>query len=132
MNLKNLLITHFLSHQVLEAIAECAFKTSDYPVILSLENHCSPKQQAKIATYCRKIFGDMLLTDPLSSHPLKSGVPLPAPNQLLRKIIIKNKKRHHTRREKKRATAAGNSPTETASNSSSGNSSDSNSKRLPD
>ena len=107
---------------MLEAIAECAFKTSDYPVILSLENHCSPKQQAKIATYCRKIFGDMLLTDPLPSHPLKSGVPLPAPNQLLRKIIIKNKKRHHTRREKKRVAAAGNSPTETASNSlSSGN-----------
>ena len=91
-------------------------------MILSLENHCSPKQQAKIATYCRKIFGDMLLTDPLASHPLKGGVPLPPPNQLLRKIIIKNKKRHHTRREKKRVTAAGNSPTETASNSlSSGN-----------
>ena len=90
-------------------------------MILSLENHCSPKQQAKIAMYCRKIFGDMLLTDPLLSHPLKIGVSLPSPNQLLRKIIIKNKKRHHTRREKKRV-AAGNSPTETASNSlSSGN-----------
>lgn len=65
----------------------------------------------------------MLLTDPLVTHPLKSGVPLPSPNQLLRKIVIKNKKRHHTRREKKRVAAAtGHSPTETASNSlSSGN-----------
>lgn len=26
---------------VLEAIAESAFKTSDYPVLLSFENHCS-------------------------------------------------------------------------------------------
>lgn len=91
-------------------------------VLIILENHCSPKQQAKIAMYCRKIFGDMLLTDPLPSHPLKSGVPLPSPNQLLRKIIIKNKKRHHVRREKKRVAGSGNSPTETASNSlSSGN-----------
>lgn len=68
----------------------------------------------------------MLLTDPLPTHPLKSAVPLPSPNQLLRKIIIKNKKRHHTRREKKRVPAATGhtaaSPTETASNSlSSGN-----------
>lgn len=30
---------------VLEAIAESAFKTSEFPVILSFENHCNPKQQ---------------------------------------------------------------------------------------
>lgn len=116
------MVTDIPLKEVLEAIAECAFKTSDFPVILSLENHCSPKQQAKIAMYCKKIFGDMLLTDPLPTHPLKSGVPLPSPNQLLRKIIIKNKKRHHTQREKKRAATVAHSPTETASNSlSSGN-----------
>ncbi|XP_026463392.1 1-phosphatidylinositol 4,5-bisphosphate phosphodiesterase classes I and II-like [Ctenocephalides felis] len=39
--------------EVLEAIAEAAFKTSDYPVLLSFENHCNPRQQAKIASYCR-------------------------------------------------------------------------------
>ena len=91
---------------MLEAIAESAFKTSDYPVILSLENHCSPKQQAKIAAYCHKIFGDMLLTDPLLTHPLKQGIPLPSPNQLLRKIIIKNKKKHHVGRRKQATTGA--------------------------
>lgn len=80
--------------EVLEAISESAFKTSLYPVILSFENHCSSKQQAKMAQYCRKIFGEMLLTEPLSSHPLDAGVPLPSPNHLLRKIIIKNKKKH--------------------------------------
>lgn len=60
--------------EVLEAIAETAFKTSDFPVILSFENHCNPRQQAKIANYCREIFGDMLLESPLDSHPLKDGL----------------------------------------------------------
>uniref|UniRef100_A0A8C5X2E8 1-phosphatidylinositol 4,5-bisphosphate phosphodiesterase n=1 Tax=Malurus cyaneus samueli TaxID=2593467 RepID=A0A8C5X2E8_9PASS len=51
-----------------------------------------PKQQAKMAEYCRTIFGDMLLTEPLEKYPLKPGVPLPSPKDLLRKILIKNKK----------------------------------------
>lgn len=59
--------------EVLEAIAESAFKTSDYPVVLSFENHCNPRQQAKIANYCRDIFGDMLLDKALDSHPLEPG-----------------------------------------------------------
>lgn len=88
-------VTEILLREVIEAIAESAFKTSDFPVVLSFENHCSPKQQAKMATYCRKLFGDMLVTEPLSSHPLRGGQPLPSPKQLLRKIIIKNKKKHH-------------------------------------
>lgn len=53
---------------MIEAIAETAFKTSDYPVILSFENHCNPRQQAKIAQYCRDFFGEMLLDTPLESH----------------------------------------------------------------
>lgn len=53
---------------MIEAIAESAFKTSDYPVILSFENHCNPRQQAKIAQYCREIFGEKLLDVPLESH----------------------------------------------------------------
>jgi phosphatidylinositol phospholipase C beta len=95
-------VTDIPLKEVLEAIAESAFKTSDYPVILSFENHCSPRQQVKMAMYCRKIFGDMLITEPIPSHPLKPGVPLPSPNLLLRKIIIKNKKKHHIRNRKQR------------------------------
>lgn len=38
-------VPEILAKEVLEAIAECAFKTSDYPVILSFENHCNPRQQ---------------------------------------------------------------------------------------
>uniref|UniRef100_A0A8C7JCR9 Phosphoinositide phospholipase C n=1 Tax=Oncorhynchus kisutch TaxID=8019 RepID=A0A8C7JCR9_ONCKI len=76
--------------EVIEAIAECAFKTSPFPVILSFENHVdSPKQQAKMAEYCRSIFGDMLLTDPLEKYPVR-----PLPMDLMGKILVKNKKKH--------------------------------------
>ncbi|KAJ8288725.1 hypothetical protein COCON_G00013840 [Conger conger] len=82
--------------EVIEAIAECAFKTSPYPVILSFENHVdSPKQQAKMAEYCQSIFGDALLIEPLEKYPLESGVPLPSPQELMGKILIKNKKKSH-------------------------------------
>ncbi|XP_064019631.1 1-phosphatidylinositol 4,5-bisphosphate phosphodiesterase beta-2 isoform X2 [Pogoniulus pusillus] len=85
--------TEILFKDAIEAIAESAFKTSLYPVILSFENHVdSPKQQTKMAEYCRTIFGDMLLTEPLEKYPLKPGVPLPSPKDLLGKILIKNKK----------------------------------------
>uniref|UniRef100_A0A8B9FW91 1-phosphatidylinositol 4,5-bisphosphate phosphodiesterase n=1 Tax=Amazona collaria TaxID=241587 RepID=A0A8B9FW91_9PSIT len=82
--------------EVIEAIAECAFKTSPFPILLSFENHVdSPKQQAKMAEYCRLIFGDALLMDPLEKYPLESGVPLPSPMDLMYKILVKNKKKSH-------------------------------------
>ncbi|KAF1375444.1 hypothetical protein PFLUV_G00220230 [Perca fluviatilis] len=81
--------------EVIEAIAECAFKTSPFPVILSFENHVdSLKQQAKMAEYCQSIFGEALLIDPLEKYPLEAGVPLPSPQELMGKILIKNKKSH--------------------------------------
>ncbi|KAM6365684.1 1-phosphatidylinositol 4,5-bisphosphate phosphodiesterase beta-1 [Alca torda] len=82
--------------EVIEAIAECAFKTSPFPILLSFENHVdSPKQQAKMAEYCRLIFGDALLMDPLEKYPLEPGVPLPSPTDLMYKILVKNKKKSH-------------------------------------
>ncbi|PSN44092.1 1-phosphatidylinositol 4 [Blattella germanica] len=89
------LVPDISAKEVIEAIAEAAFKTSDYPVILSFENHCNPRQQAKIAQYCREIFGENLLDAPLESHKLEPGQLLPPPSLLKRKIIIKNKKKHH-------------------------------------
>ncbi|KAK0411745.1 hypothetical protein QR680_005817 [Steinernema hermaphroditum] len=77
---------------VIQAIAETAFITSDFPVILSFENHCSFKQQSKMAQYCKEIFGDLLLTDTLPDYPIVAGVNLPSPYVLRRKILIKNKK----------------------------------------
>ncbi|XP_075386861.1 1-phosphatidylinositol 4,5-bisphosphate phosphodiesterase beta-2 isoform X2 [Tenrec ecaudatus] len=85
--------TDIFFKEAIEAIAESAFKTSPYPVILSFENHVdSPRQQAKMAEYCRTMFGDMLLTEPLEKFPLKPGTLLPSPEDLKGKILIKNKK----------------------------------------
>uniref|UniRef100_A0A8C6WS17 Phosphoinositide phospholipase C n=1 Tax=Neogobius melanostomus TaxID=47308 RepID=A0A8C6WS17_9GOBI len=85
--------------EVIEAIAESAFKTSPWPLILSFENHVdSAKQQAKMAEYCRTIFGDALLIDPLEKYPLVPGQPLPSPQELMGKILIKNKKKHYHHR----------------------------------
>ncbi|XP_075943039.1 1-phosphatidylinositol 4,5-bisphosphate phosphodiesterase beta-3 isoform X1 [Anarhichas minor] len=85
--------------EVIEAIAESAFKTSSYPLILSFENHVdSAKQQAKMAEYCRTIFGDALLIEPLEKYPLVPGQALPSPQEMLGKILIKNKKKHQYHR----------------------------------
>lgn len=84
--------------EVIEAIAESAFKTSQYPLILSFENHVdSARQQAKMAEYCRSMFGDALLTEPLEKYPLVAGQQLPTPQELMGKILIKNKKKHQHR-----------------------------------
>ncbi|XP_069811534.1 1-phosphatidylinositol 4,5-bisphosphate phosphodiesterase beta-4 isoform X2 [Dendropsophus ebraccatus] len=84
--------TDILFKDVIQAIKETAFETSEYPVILSFENHCSKYQQYKMSKYCEEIFGDLLLKQPLETHPLDAGRPLPSPNDLKRKILIKNKR----------------------------------------
>uniref|UniRef100_A0A7N8Y4V2 1-phosphatidylinositol 4,5-bisphosphate phosphodiesterase gamma n=1 Tax=Mastacembelus armatus TaxID=205130 RepID=A0A7N8Y4V2_9TELE len=73
---------------VLTTIKEHAFVTSDYPIILSIEDHCSIVQQRNMATYFKKVFGEMLLTKAVDI----AADGLPSPNQLKRKILIKHKK----------------------------------------
>ncbi|KAM3922485.1 1-phosphatidylinositol 4,5-bisphosphate phosphodiesterase gamma-1 isoform 2-T2 [Leptodactylus fuscus] len=82
------LTTKIKFSEVLLTIKEHAFITSDYPVILSIEDHCSIAQQRNMAQYFKKVFGDMLLTKPVDV----SADGLPSPNQLKRKILIKHKK----------------------------------------
>ncbi|KAI1897736.1 hypothetical protein AGOR_G00086350 [Albula goreensis] len=84
--------TDILFKDVIQAIKETAFVTSEYPVILSFENHCSKPQQYKMARYCEEIFGDLLLKQPLEPFPIEPARPLPSPNDLKRKILIKNKR----------------------------------------
>ncbi|KAM4664967.1 1-phosphatidylinositol 4,5-bisphosphate phosphodiesterase beta-2 [Discoglossus pictus] len=115
--------TEILFKDVIEAIAESAFKTSPYPLILSFENHVdSAKQQAKMAEYCRSIFGDMLLTDVLDKYPLKPGSPLPSPQELLGKILIKNKKNQSSSTQQKTTTSNDPASTEQTNSVSSENS----------
>uniref|UniRef100_A0A4W3JJ88 1-phosphatidylinositol 4,5-bisphosphate phosphodiesterase gamma n=1 Tax=Callorhinchus milii TaxID=7868 RepID=A0A4W3JJ88_CALMI len=73
---------------VLTTIKEHAFVTSEYPVILSIEDHCSIVQQRNMAGFFKKVFADMLLTKPVDI----TADGLPSPSQLRRKILIKHKK----------------------------------------
>lgn len=84
--------TDILLRDVIYAIRDTAFVTSEYPVLLSFENHCSKPQQLKMAQYCEDIFGEYLLKKSFDYIPLEADVPLPSPNQLKRKILIKNKR----------------------------------------
>ena len=60
----------FKFKDVIYAIRDCAFVTSEYPVILSFENHCSRHQQEKMAKYCDSIFGELLLKEVLPDFPV--------------------------------------------------------------
>uniref|UniRef100_A0A8C1TJM1 1-phosphatidylinositol 4,5-bisphosphate phosphodiesterase gamma n=1 Tax=Cyprinus carpio TaxID=7962 RepID=A0A8C1TJM1_CYPCA len=82
------LTTKIKFSDVLHTIKEHAFVTSDYPIILSIEDHCSIVQQRNMATFFKKVFGEMLLTKAVDI----SADGLPSPNQLKRKILIKHKK----------------------------------------
>ncbi|XP_031575010.1 inactive phospholipase C-like protein 1 isoform X2 [Actinia tenebrosa] len=82
------LTSKILFKDVIEAIEEHAFEVSLYPVILSIENHCSVKQQQVMAKYLKEILQDKLYT----SSPGENESCLPAPEALKEKILIKNKK----------------------------------------
>uniref|UniRef100_A0A8B9JSH2 Phosphoinositide phospholipase C n=1 Tax=Astyanax mexicanus TaxID=7994 RepID=A0A8B9JSH2_ASTMX len=62
--------------------------TSQYPVILSIENHCSVEQQGTMAQHLTRILGDKLLRNALEGK----GSDLPSPEDLKGKILLKGKK----------------------------------------
>ena len=58
---------------MVETINEFAFVASDYPVILSIENHCRkyPHLMQRMATTFKLVFGEKLLTTPLDDYPVR-------------------------------------------------------------
>ncbi|XP_036992452.2 1-phosphatidylinositol 4,5-bisphosphate phosphodiesterase zeta-1 [Artibeus jamaicensis] len=82
------LTSKLLFKTVIQAIHKYAFLTSDYPVVLSLENHCSPSQQEVMADNLQSILGDTLLSDVLDDYVHE----LPSPEALKLKILVRNKK----------------------------------------
>lgn len=62
-----------LFQDVIYAIRDTAFVTSDMPIILSFENHCSRAQQYKLAKYCDEILGDLLLKEQLPDYPVSAN-----------------------------------------------------------
>ncbi|XP_072648298.1 1-phosphatidylinositol 4,5-bisphosphate phosphodiesterase eta-1 isoform X3 [Canis lupus baileyi] len=83
------LTSKILFRDVVETINKHAFVKNEFPVILSIENHCSVQQQRKIAQYLKGIFGDKL---DLSSVDTGETKQLPSPQSLKGKILVKGKK----------------------------------------
>eukprot|EP00118_Oscarella_pearsei_P006498 m.29453 g.29453 ORF g.29453 m.29453 type:complete len:1306 (+) comp31169_c0_seq5:82-3999(+) len=82
------LTTKIKFKDVLKTIKEHAFISSQFPLILSIEDHCSLPQQKVMAKEFKEMLGDMLLTHPIDVNANM----LPSPFQLKRKILIKHKK----------------------------------------
>ncbi|XP_063799158.1 1-phosphatidylinositol 4,5-bisphosphate phosphodiesterase eta-2 isoform X5 [Pseudophryne corroboree] len=83
------LTSKILFKDVIETINKYAFIKNEFPVILSIENHCSVVQQKKMAQYLTEILGDKL---DLSSVLNGDSTKLPSPEILKGKILVKGKK----------------------------------------
>uniref|UniRef100_A0A8C3AI14 Phosphoinositide phospholipase C n=1 Tax=Cyclopterus lumpus TaxID=8103 RepID=A0A8C3AI14_CYCLU len=83
------LTSKVLFRDVIKVIKDYAFKTSDYPVILSLENHCTVDQQKLMAHYLISILGDALVSKPLGNNMPTN---FPSPEDLKQKFLIKGKR----------------------------------------
>lgn len=58
-----------------------------YPVILSIENHCSLAQQRRMAEIMVQAFGDKLVQE--VKHEYLQEMKFPSPEELREKILIK-------------------------------------------
>ncbi|XP_061113196.1 1-phosphatidylinositol 4,5-bisphosphate phosphodiesterase eta-2a isoform X2 [Conger conger] len=83
------LTSKILFKDVIETINKYAFVKNPYPVILSIENHCSVPQQKKMAQYLMEVLGDQL---DLSTVNMDESGRLPSPEGLKGKILVKGKK----------------------------------------
>ncbi|GLT31473.1 hypothetical protein SLA2020_062060 [Shorea laevis] len=70
----------------LKSIKEHAFDKSEYPVVITLEDHLTPDLQAKVAQMVTQTFGDILFSP--GSECLKE---FPSPESMKRRIIISTK-----------------------------------------
>lgn len=82
------LTSKILFKDVITVINNYAFKTSPYPVIISLENHCTLDQQKTMAKHMKNILGNKLLLMPVEGRVKE----FPSPEQLKGKILVKGKK----------------------------------------
>ncbi|KAF0500264.1 PLC-like phosphodiesterase [Gigaspora margarita] len=79
------LTTKIKFQDVISSIRTQAFKSSPYPLIISLEVHCSIEQQNQMASILLDTLGDCLVTKFLSENETE----LPSPENLSYKIILK-------------------------------------------
>ncbi|KAK2861967.1 hypothetical protein Q5P01_001500 [Channa striata] len=83
------LTSKILFKDVIETINKYAFSKSQFPVILSIENHCSVPQQKKMAEYLKEVLQDKLDLSHVNMHESKK---LPSPEALKGKVLVKAKK----------------------------------------
>ncbi|EGG00001.1 uncharacterized protein MELLADRAFT_112249 [Melampsora larici-populina 98AG31] len=83
------LTSKLLVSEALKAISKYAFAATPYPLILSLEVHCQPVQQDRLAELLKIHLGDALVDQRLDGVDV--GI-LPSPQQLMYRILIKAKK----------------------------------------
>ena len=54
-------LTDYAQTLLQDAVKPYAFHSSDFPLILSIENHCSRKQQERMAEHLTAILGEIKL-----------------------------------------------------------------------
>lgn len=72
---------------VIAAIGKYAFLASPYPLILSLEVHCSLEQQIVMANILRNVLGEKLVVEPYMTNCMV----LPSPQDLKHRVLVKVK-----------------------------------------
>lgn len=77
-----------LFRDVCQTIKDYAFVSNTYPVILSLEDHCKPLQQVRMAEILNEIFGKSLFNLPENYLEMES---FPSPEALKYRVLVKNK-----------------------------------------
>ncbi|XP_055789180.1 1-phosphatidylinositol 4,5-bisphosphate phosphodiesterase zeta-1-like [Salvelinus fontinalis] len=82
------LTSKILFRDVITTVEQHAFEVSPYPVILSLENHCTPTQQDVMAQYLTSILGEKLLSTSLdlTNQPGQ----LPSPNRKKAAVVAES------------------------------------------
>ncbi|XP_048664511.1 1-phosphatidylinositol 4,5-bisphosphate phosphodiesterase delta-4 isoform X2 [Marmota marmota marmota] len=83
------LTSRILFKDVVATVKQYAFQASEYPLILSLENHCTWEQQLTMVRHLTEILDDQLLSSTLDGL---LPTQLPSPEQLKGKILVKGKK----------------------------------------
>eukprot|EP00262_Sarcandra_glabra_P006646 TRINITY_DN1901_c0_g3_i1.p1 TRINITY_DN1901_c0_g3~~TRINITY_DN1901_c0_g3_i1.p1 ORF type:complete len:586 (+),score=106.81 TRINITY_DN1901_c0_g3_i1:233-1990(+) len=95
----------------LRSIKEHAFSSSEYPVVITLEDHLTPDLQAKVAEMVNHTFGDSLF------YPESDGLEeFPSPEYLKKRIIISTKppKEYLESKDKENGAHKGKDPEEEA------------------
>ncbi|XP_033823156.2 1-phosphatidylinositol 4,5-bisphosphate phosphodiesterase eta-2 [Periophthalmus magnuspinnatus] len=83
------LTSKILFRDVIETINKYAFTKSPFPVILSIENHCTVPQQKKMAEYLKEVLQEKLDLSCINAPEFRK---LPSPELLKGKVLVKGKK----------------------------------------